>query len=118
MWTVRAKPSRTWSVVREGRHGPSGYHATLAKLKSEYAAVAGFNVAAWLLAIFTWLGDFDIFGSEPRYRVLVGRDGTEDVIGVRQARTLHKGEEQMVEVETILARSTEEEVRHQFGLEF
>jgi hypothetical protein len=90
----------------------------LAKLDSEYAAAAGFNVVIWLMAFFTWLSDFVFVASDPRYRVLVTRVGTEEVVGVAQARTRHTADLQMAQVEAILARSTEKEAREALGLDF
>lgn len=115
-----AKHKRTWSVVREGAIHPSGYRASIAKLESDIAASAAFNVVYWLIAIFTWLLTvFDgIFGFEPRYRVLVGRAGTDEVVGVREARTLHQADQQLAEVDAILAISSETAARRTFDLNF
>ena len=115
-----AKHKRTWSVVREGAINSSGYRASIAKLESDLAESAAFNLFYWLIAIFTWLFTvFDgIFGFEPRYRVLVGRAGTDEVVGVREARTLHGANEQLAEVEAILAGSSETATREAFGLNF
>lgn len=115
---VPAKRERTWSVIKESTYTSTGYRATLAKLDNEYAAVAGFNIAIWLAAIFTWLADFDIVGSDPRFRVLVGRTGTEEVVGVRQARTLHTAEAQMAEIEAILSEADEQTIRDRLDLDF
>lgn len=114
-----AKHKRTWSIVRHGTRRPSGYQASIADLGSDRATSVAFNLVNWLISIFAWLGaSFDIVGFEPRYRVLVGRPGADELIGVREARTLRKAHQQLAEVEAVLAQSTEEGARDALGLGF
>lgn len=110
-----AKHKRTWSIVRRGTQHPSGYQASIADLGSDRAASVAFNLVNWLISIVAWLGAFDIVGFEPRYRVLVSRTGTDELIGVREARTLRKALQQLAEVEAVLAQSTEEGARDALG---
>jgi hypothetical protein len=82
---VGSKHKRTWSVIREGNQNSSGYRASLAKVDSEYAAAIVINALFSLVDWLTGPSDATIAGFEPRYRVLVGRAGTDEVVGVRQA---------------------------------
>lgn len=113
-----SKHKRTWSVIREGAQNSSGYRASLAKVDSEYAAAIVINALFSLVDWLTGPSDATIAGFEPRYRVLVGRTGTDEVVGVRQARRLDRAEGQLAEVEAILAQSTDAAVQTTFGLDF
>ena len=77
----------------------------LVVLMDAVGCVVGFLPEAWV----DW---------EPRYRVLVGRHGTDDAIGVRQARTRRAVRRQLAEVQTVLADSTAGEARSALELHF
>lgn len=110
---MAARHRRTWCVVRQGDvHGASGYQASIVRLESEHAAGLAFTVLDYATG-----GLGPILGFDPRYRVLVGRVGNEELIGVREARTLKRATQRLAEVEQILATSSEDEARAALGLD-
>jgi hypothetical protein len=115
---VGSKHKRTWTVIREGVQMPSGYRTSLVKLDSENAVAVGINALFSFLDWVTGPSDLTVAGFAPRYRVLVGRAGTEEVVGVRQARTHRKACQQLAEVEDIVANSTGAGVQGILGLDF
>jgi hypothetical protein len=113
MARMGARHKRTWTVVREGSpHRASGYRAIIVKLDSEHTAAFAVNLLDWLT------GPSGIVGFEPRYRVLVGRTGTEQTVGVREGRTWRKASQQFDQIDAILADSTEEAAKATLGLDF
>jgi hypothetical protein len=92
----------------------------------------GTTYVAWVEKVRSWLPDllctaldWTIDGSgssydqyEPRYRVLIGRRGTDDLIGVRMANTRKKAEAALAEVEVLMKHATDSEIREMFALEF
>jgi hypothetical protein len=110
---VGSKHRRSWSTL-DGSSGEfeSGYWAAIARLESERVVGCLFTVVDWLTF------GYGVYGFDPRYRVLVGRSGTDGVVGVREARTRGRARRELAAVETILATSTEEGVRGAFGLDF
>lgn len=82
------------------------------KLESEHAAGLVFTLLDYATG-----GIGPILGFDPRYRVLVGRAGSEDLVGAREARTLKRATQQLAEVEQLLATSSEEEARAAFGID-
>lgn len=82
------------------------------KLENEHAAGLVFT-----LLDFATGGLGPILGFDPRYRVLVGLAGSEDLVGVREARTLKRATQQLAEVEQLLATSSEAEARATLGLD-
>jgi hypothetical protein len=90
----------------------SGYWASIAKLESE-------RPAGILMTILDWLtGGFGLYGSEPRYRIVIGREGTERTVGVREARAERKARRDLAEVAAIITHASEDEVKAAFDLEF
>jgi hypothetical protein len=55
---------------------------------------------------------------EPRFHVLIGRDGVDDEVGVRTARTKRRAREALAQVEQILATSTLAQARAILDLDF
>jgi hypothetical protein len=97
-----------------GQRGASSvYWARMTAVKNGRLAAAASNLLDLTILPFppdAW--------PEPRYHVLVGREGTDDAIGVRVARTRRRARRQLAEVEEILARSTEAEARAVLELDF
>jgi len=82
-------------------------------------AVENGRIAALLITALEWVTfGFDLPFTEPRYRVLVGRKGTDDVVGVREARTKRRAERELERVQLILAGSTDAEARAALDLDF
>lgn len=109
--SVRAKHRQSWprldgcQVAHE-----SGYWAAIVRLDGARA----FGV---VVTVLDWLTLTASGGLRP-YRVLVGRVGSEDVVGVREARTRRRARKELLAVEAILASSSEAEVRETLGLNF
>jgi hypothetical protein len=97
--------------------------ATTSRSSTYFAQVE--KVRSWLPDLLCTALDWTIDGSgssydeyESRYRVLIGRTGTEDLIGVRMANTRRQAEAALAEVEVLIKHATDVEVRAWFDLEF
>jgi hypothetical protein len=55
---------------------------------------------------------------EPRFHILVRREGVDDEVGVRTARTKHRALEALAQVEQILATSTVAQAKAILDLDF
>lgn len=100
---------RSWSVVRDGEVGAtSGYRASLVKVESETAFLALLNLFSLPEAIHR---------SEPRYRVLVAKDGSEGSVGVADARTYSDALREFFRVDQFVASRSSEQVRAEFDLD-
>lgn len=84
----------------------------MAKLESSRCATLILNILEWI-TIPTGIETF-----EPRYRVLVGRPGSEASIGVATARTLRRAIKEMDQVDRVLAASSHEQVQGKLDLDF
>ncbi|HEX2892420.1 MAG TPA: hypothetical protein VHO29_00270 [Marmoricola sp.] len=56
--------------------------------------------------------------TEPRFHVLVGREGVDAEVGVRTARTKRRARHALADVEHVLATSTVAEARAALDLDF
>jgi hypothetical protein len=107
------KHRRSWVVVREEDCRPaSGYRATL--VKSDGAAVA--DAIFFLLDLVVFTGT--IQGSEPRYRVVVSRPGSDAPMGVAEARTMRRGIRELSRVDQVIATRSHDEARSELELDF
>jgi hypothetical protein len=107
---VESESGRSWTSIGDRHQARTGYWAEIAKLDSERAAGIMFTIISWLV------GSFAVFGFDPRYRVLVGRAGSDEYVGVRQARNERQARKQLVEVAQLLDNSSEDEVRTVFDI--
>ncbi|WP_028642750.1 hypothetical protein [Nocardioides sp. URHA0020] len=118
-----SKHRRSWSSLDdETREFPSGFWAVIGKVdggglgeRLVGAIVGGVSIVVeWLLG---GIG-LGISRPDPRYRVLVGRTGSQSVLGVREARTRRQANRDLEAVAAILRRSTAQEARDAFDLDF
>lgn len=108
-------PSRQkddWTVIKQGPvHPSSGYRASIVRVGRERGTLTLFNTVFFVLSPTQWLF------SDPPYSVLVGREDSDGVIGVAQAKTLAKAEAEMARIDQILATHSYEDARTALGLD-
>ena len=108
-------------VVRASRYGAamsdapasrSGYFARIEPVNSERISYA------IEIAIDLVIGGLPDDLPNPRYHVLVGRVGTDQMIGVGEARTRKQARRALAAVQVSLDGCSEEEIRVKFDLPF
>lgn len=110
---MATRHKRTWSAVDGGRVVlASGYWASIVKLKSERSVDLPLTILDLLTGGLGW------FGSDPRYRILIGREGTEQTVGVREARKEPQARKELAEVVATIANASESDVRALYDLAF
>lgn len=110
---MAARHRRSWSAIDGGRvQFESGYWASVVKLESDR------SIGILLTIVDLLTGAFDEFGSAPRYRVLIGRQGTQSTIGIREARTEAKARRELAGIAATMSKASADEAKAAFGLDF
>lgn len=87
------------------------YSAKLVKVSGDFLPWA---VLTAIFGWWPWMADADL--PDPRYRVVVGRHGSDNVVGVAMARRHRKGRRLLAEVEGSLATLDVQQFEQRYDL--